>query len=75
MADDTTSDRSGDLREYRVTVGSKPCIIYVSQTSAEIWTAVAEYDGEWLEATGASEIEAAAGWQQMAETSNPIVHS
>jgi hypothetical protein len=76
MADETVDDRTQcDLREFRVTVGGKPYIVWVSKTSEHAWTAVAEYDGQWIEATGISDLRAIAGWQQRAESANHIVRS
>ncbi len=68
MADETAADSPPcDLREYRVNVDSKPYIVWVSKTAEDAWAAVAEYDGQWIEVTGASENEAIAAWQQRAE--------
>ena len=73
MADETVADRPGcDLREHRVRVGNKPYVVCVSKTSEDGWTAVAEYDGQWLEATGTSEVAAVASWQQRAERTKGV---
>ena len=76
MADETVIDRrSRDLREHRVTVESKPYIVYVSKTSERAWTAVAEYGGQWIEAAGISESKAVASWRKRAESTEHIVSS